>query len=88
MDHPLPVPGLHSNASNGLPYHSTLLVPWPRLPQDSIPRHTDKKENKIFLICEEIQMGSGAKSYMGKGFLIYGEMRKFFPIYEEAVSHI
>ena len=32
-------------------------------------------------------MGSGAKSYMGKGFLIYEEMRKVFPIYEEAVSH-
>ncbi len=26
-------------------------------------------------------MGSGAKSYMRKGFLIYEEMRKFFPIY-------
>ncbi len=33
-------------------------------------------------------MGSGAKSYMRKGFLIYVEMRKFFPIYDEAVSHI
>ncbi len=35
-------------------------------------------------------MGSGAKSYMRKGFLIYEEMRTFFPIYEdeEAVSHI
>jgi hypothetical protein len=32
-------------------------------------------------------MGSGAKSYMRKGFLIYEEMRQFFPIYEEAVSH-
>ncbi len=29
-----------------------------------------------------------AKSYMRKGFLIYEEMRKYFPIYEEAVSHI
>jgi hypothetical protein len=26
--------------------------------------HTDKKERKIFLIYKEIQMGSGAKSYM------------------------
>jgi hypothetical protein len=26
--------------------------------------YTDKKENKIFLIYKEIQMGSGAKSYM------------------------
>ncbi len=33
-------------------------------------------------------MGSGAKSYMSKGFLIYEEMRKYFPIYEEAVSRI
>jgi hypothetical protein len=40
--------------------------------------HTDKKENKIFLIYKEIQMGSGAKSNMREGFLIY----------EEAVSHI
>ncbi len=30
-------------------------------------------------------MGSRAKSYMRKGFLIYEDMRKFFPIYEEAV---
>jgi hypothetical protein len=49
--------------------------------------YTDKNEKK-FLIYNEIQMGSGAKSYMRKGFLIYEEMRKFFPIYEEAVSHI
>ncbi len=27
---------------------------------------TDKKENKIFLIYKEIQMGSGAKSYTYK----------------------
>jgi hypothetical protein len=26
--------------------------------------YTDKKENNIFLIYKEIQMGSGAKSYM------------------------
>jgi hypothetical protein len=44
--------------------------------------HTD------FLTYKEIQMGSGAKSYMRKGFLICKEMRKFFSIYEEAVSHI
>ena len=49
---------------------------------------TDKKENKIFLIYKEIQMGSGAKSYTRKGFLTYEEMRKYFTIYEEAVSHI
>ncbi len=49
---------------------------------------TDKKENNIFLIYKEIQSGAVAKSYMAKGFLIYEEMRKDFPIYEEAVSHI
>ncbi len=27
-------------------------------------RHTDKKENKIFLIYKEIHMASGAKSYI------------------------
>jgi hypothetical protein len=31
--------------------------------------HTDKKEKKIFLIYKKIQKGSGAKSYMRKGFL-------------------
>jgi hypothetical protein len=53
--------------------------------------YTDnKKENKIFIIYlyKEIQMGSGAKSYIRKGFLIYEELRKLFPIFEEAVSHI
>jgi hypothetical protein len=49
---------------------------------------TDKKENQIFLIYKEIHSGSVAKSYMRKDFLIDEEMRKYFPIYEEAVSHI
>jgi hypothetical protein len=40
--------------------------------------HTDKKENKIVIIYKEIQMGSGAKSYMRKGILIYEEMHKYF----------
>jgi hypothetical protein len=48
--------------------------------------HTDKKENKTFPIFKEIQ--TGAKSYMRKGFLIYEEMGKYFPMYEEAISHI
>jgi hypothetical protein len=48
---------------------------------------TDKKENQTFLIYKEIQSGAVAKSYMRKGFLIYEEMPKYFPIYEEAVSH-
>jgi hypothetical protein len=47
-----------------------------------------KKVNKTFLIYKEIQMGSGAKSFTRKGFLIYEEMLKFFPIYEELISHI
>ncbi len=38
--------------------------------------YTDKKEKEIFLIYEEIQLGSVAKPYMRKGFLIYEEMRK------------
>ncbi len=49
---------------------------------------TDKKENQIFLICKEIQCGAVAKSDMRKGFVIYEELPKYFPIYEEAVSHI
>jgi hypothetical protein len=32
-------------------------------------------------------MGSGAKSYMRMGFLIYEEKRKYLTIYEEAVIH-
>jgi hypothetical protein len=41
------------------------------------PAHTDKKENKIFLIYKEIQIGSGAKSSMRKGFLkLYEYMKK------------
>ena len=50
--------------------------------------HTDKKENQIFLIYREIQSGAVAKSYIRKGFLIYEDMRKYFPIFEEAFSHI
>jgi hypothetical protein len=40
-------------------------------------RCTDKKENKIFLIYKEIQMGSVAKSYTRKGLLIYEELGKY-----------
>jgi hypothetical protein len=50
--------------------------------------YTDKKENQIFLIYKEVQSGEVAKSYIRKGFLIYEEMRQYFPIYEEAVSLI
>jgi hypothetical protein len=51
-------------------------------------RHTDKKENKIFLIYKEIQKVAVSKSYMRKGFLRYEEMRKFLVIYEEVVSYM
>ncbi len=50
--------------------------------------YPDKKENQIFLIYKEIQSGAVAKSFIRKGFLMYEEIRKYFPIYEEAVSHI
>ncbi len=43
--------------------------------------YTDYKENKIFLIYREIQMGSGAKSYMTNGLLIYWEKFAHFLIY-------
>jgi hypothetical protein len=33
-------------------------------------------------------MGSGAKSYMRKGFLIYEESTNILTIYEEVVIHI
>ncbi len=49
-------------------------------------QYTDKKENKIFLIYEEIQNGAVAKSYMRKGFIIctvYEEMRIYLTINEE-----
>ncbi len=52
-----------------------------------VQSYTDKKETQIFLIYKEIQSGAVAKSYMRKGFLIYEEMRKYFPRYEEAVIH-
>jgi hypothetical protein len=49
---------------------------------------TVKKENQIFLVYKEIQSGAFAKSYVRKDFLIYEEMRKYFPMYKEAVSRI
>jgi hypothetical protein len=49
-------------------------------------KYADKNENEIFLIYEEIQMGSVAKSYIRKGFQINEEMRKYLTIYEEAVG--
>ncbi len=43
--------------------------------------YTDKKDKKIFLLYKEIQMGSVAKSYMRKDFLIYEENAQIFPPY-------
>jgi hypothetical protein len=40
-------------------------------------KYTDKKENEIFLIYKEIKMGSVAKSYMMKGFLIVRKAQIF-----------
>ncbi len=55
----------------------------------SAQSYTGKKENKIFLMFKEIQMGSGDKSYKRKGFLIYDEMHKYFyHICEEVVNHV
>jgi hypothetical protein len=42
-------------------------------------QYPDKKEKTIFLICKKIQSGAVATSYMMKSFLIYEEMRKYFP---------
>ncbi len=50
--------------------------------------YTDKKENKIFLIYKEIQMGLGEKSCKRKGFLIYEEITNIFTIYEGVICHI
>ncbi len=51
--------------------------------------HTDKQDDEILLIYEEIWMGSGAKSYMRKGILKIENVQIFnHTVYEEAVSHI
>jgi hypothetical protein len=46
--------------------------------------HTDKKDNKTFLRNKKNQKGSGVKSFMRKGVLIYEEMSKYLTKYEEA----
>jgi hypothetical protein len=53
-----------------------------------LKQHTDKKENKIFLIYKQIQNGAVAKSYRRKSFLVYEEMSKYLTIDEGAVCHI
>ncbi len=47
---------------------------------------TPIRESNSSYTYKEIQSGAVTKSYMRKGFLIYiyEEMRKYFPIYEEA----
>jgi hypothetical protein len=47
-----------------------------------------QKKIKFSSYIRKFQSGAVAKSYMRKGFLIFEEMRKYFPIYEEAVGHI
>ncbi len=42
---------------------------------------TDKKENKIFIIYKVIQKGSGAKSNMINGLLMYDQIFAHFLIY-------
>jgi hypothetical protein len=43
--------------------------------------YTDKKENQIFLIYKEIQIGAVAKSCMTNGLLICGEIIVHFLIH-------
>ena len=43
--------------------------------------YIDKKENQIFLIYKEIQIGAVAKSYLTNGLLIYGKIFAHFLIY-------
>jgi hypothetical protein len=51
--------------------------------------YTDKKENKFSSYMRKFRWDRvQSYTYMMKGFLTYEEMRKFIPIYEEAVSHI
>ncbi len=44
-----------------------------------------KKKIKFSSYIRKFRGGAVEKSYLKKGFLIYEEMRKYFPIYEEAV---
>ncbi len=50
--------------------------------------YIDKKENQIFLIYKEIQIGAVAKSYLTNGLLIYGKIFAHFLIYYEVLPHI
>jgi hypothetical protein len=46
------------------------------------------KKKINFPIYKAIQCGAVAKTYMRKGFPIFEEIGKYFPIYKEAVSYI
>jgi hypothetical protein len=46
-----------------------------------------KKKINFFPIYKEIQSGAVAKSYMRKDFPINEEMKKYFPVYKEAVIY-
>ncbi len=56
--------------------------------------HTDKNENKIFLIYKEVETGAVSNSYMSNGLLIYEQIfahfliRKPFLIYDFAIAPI
>jgi hypothetical protein len=49
--------------------------------EEGIALYTDEKENKVFLIYEEIQNGAVAKSYMTNSLLIHGEIFSHFLIF-------
>ncbi len=73
-----------------LPQYSTQLLNytvkmWPREDEYTLIKNKIKFSSYTY---KEIQSGAVAKSHMRKGFLIYEVLRKYFPIYEEAVSHI
>ncbi len=56
----------------------------------ALPRYTDKKENRIFLIYIGKFRWARLQSHVwGRAsYIIYEEMRKYWVMYEEAVSHI
>ncbi len=51
--------------------------------------YTDKKEKQFSSYLRKFRVEQlQSHIWLRKGFLIYEEMRTYFPIYEEAVSHI
>ena len=48
--------------------------------------HTEKKKIKFSSYIRKFRVEQ-LQSYMRKGFLIYEQMRKYFPVYEEAVIY-